>query len=113
MGRRSGHARDSTEDQEPGLQVSKLQEAGLFEANIVQASGKADADRPLRAALLGRLCDNDRLLMWKVGRLGRSALDALATAKDLDARGAHIIITTLGIDPEDTMQSSPILVRAR
>ena len=30
-------------------------------------------------------------------RLGRSALDALTTAKDLDARGVHIVITTLGI----------------
>jgi DNA invertase Pin-like site-specific DNA recombinase len=36
--------------------------------------------------------------VWKVDRLGRSTLDALQTAKDLDARGVHIVITTLGID---------------
>ena len=36
--------------------------------------------------------------MWKVDRLGRSTLDALNTAKDLDVRGVHIVITTLGID---------------
>jgi DNA invertase Pin-like site-specific DNA recombinase len=30
--------------------------------------------------------------------LGRSTLDALDTAKDLDARGVRIVITTLGID---------------
>jgi len=30
--------------------------------------------------------------------LGRSTLDALNTAKDLDARGVRIVITTLGID---------------
>jgi DNA invertase Pin-like site-specific DNA recombinase len=37
-------------------------------------------------------------VVWKVDRLGRLRLDALQTAKDLDARGVHIIITTLGID---------------
>jgi DNA invertase Pin-like site-specific DNA recombinase len=44
------------------------------------------------------LGDGDRLVVWKVDRLGRSTLDALQTAKDLDARGVHVIITTLGID---------------
>ena len=70
------------------------------EANIVQekVSGKAGSDRPLYTALLGRLTDGDRLVVWKVDRLGRSTLDALQTAKDLDARGVHIVITTLGID---------------
>ena len=37
-------------------------------------------------------------MVWKVDRLGRSTLDALQAAKDLDARGVHIVITTLGID---------------
>ena len=36
--------------------------------------------------------------MWKVDRLGRSTLDALNTAKELDARGVRIVITTLGVD---------------
>jgi DNA invertase Pin-like site-specific DNA recombinase len=68
--------------------------------NIVteKASGKAGTDRPHYAALLARLGDGDRLVVWKVDRLGRSVLDALQTARDLDARGVHIVITTLGID---------------
>jgi putative DNA-invertase from lambdoid prophage Rac len=74
--------------------------AGVPEDRIIQekASGKAGADRPLYAALLGRLQDGDKLVVWKVDRLGRSTLDALQTAKDLDERGVHIVITTLGID---------------
>jgi len=36
--------------------------------------------------------------VWKVDRLGRSTLDALNIARDLDARGVHIVITTLGVD---------------
>jgi DNA invertase Pin-like site-specific DNA recombinase len=95
-----GYARVSTADQELGLQVSALRAAGVPEAHIVRetASGKAGADRPLYTALLARLTDGDRLVVWKVDRLGRSTLDALQTARDLDARGVGIVITTLGID---------------
>jgi DNA invertase Pin-like site-specific DNA recombinase len=100
MAQTYGYARVSSEDQELGLQVSALREAGVPEANIVQekASGKAGSDRPLYEALLDRLRDGDKLVVWKVDRLGRSTLDALRTAQDLDARGVHIVITTLGID---------------
>ena len=48
--------------------------------------------------MLERLKDGDRLVVWKVDRLGRSTLESLNTAKDLDERGVHIVITTLGID---------------
>jgi putative DNA-invertase from lambdoid prophage Rac len=95
-----GYARVSTEDQELGPQVTALRAAGVPDGNIVQetASGKAGADRPLYAALLARLQAGDSLVVWKVARLGRSTLDALRAAEDLDARGVHIVITTLGID---------------
>ena len=86
MGTTWGYARVSTEDQELGLQVTALREAGVPEANIVQekASGKAGSDRPLDAALLKQLKNGDRLVVWKVDRLGRSTLESLNTAKDLD-----------------------------
>jgi DNA invertase Pin-like site-specific DNA recombinase len=95
-----GYARVSTEDQELGLQLTALREAGVPDENIVaeKASGKAGADRPLYTALLGRLEAGDRLVVWKVDRLGRSVVDALQTAQDLDGRGVRIAITTLGID---------------
>jgi DNA invertase Pin-like site-specific DNA recombinase len=100
MGTKWGYARVSTEDQELGLQVTALRDAGVPEVNIVteKASGKAGSHRPLYAALLGRLKAGDSLVVWKVDRLGRSTLDALTTAKELHERGVHIIITTLGID---------------
>lgn len=100
MGATWGYARVSTEDQELGLQISALRAAGVPEANIVQekVSGKAGSERPRYAALLDRLKDGDRLVVWKVDRLGRSTLESLNTAKDLDERGVHIVITTLGID---------------
>ena len=93
-------ARVSTEDQELRLQITALREAGVPEKHIVRekASDKAGSDRPLYAKLLEKLNDGDRLVVWKVDRLGRSTLDALQTAKALDARGVSIVITTLGID---------------
>jgi DNA invertase Pin-like site-specific DNA recombinase len=100
MGEVWGYARVSTEDQELGLQITALRECGVPEANIVQekASGKAGAERPLYAALLARLKAGDRLVVWKVDRLGRSTLDALQVAQRLRDRGVHIVITTLGVD---------------
>ena len=55
--------------------------------DIVQekASGKEGADRPKYVGLLAKLRDGDKLVVWKVDRLGRSTLDALNTAKDLNA----------------------------
>jgi DNA invertase Pin-like site-specific DNA recombinase len=102
MGTTWGDARVSTEDQELGLQITALRAAGVPEGNIVQekASGKAGTDRPLYAALLERLKDGDRLVVWKVDLLGRSTLESFNTAKDLDERGVHIVITTLGVDLE-------------
>jgi DNA invertase Pin-like site-specific DNA recombinase len=95
-----GYARVSTEDQELGLQITALTEAGVAKKDIVKekASGKEGADRPKYVELLAKLRDGDKLVVWKVDRLGRSTLDALNTAKDLDARGVRIVITTLGVD---------------
>ena len=95
-----GYARVSTEDQELGLQITALIEAGVPPRQIVKekASGKVGTDRPMYAELLAKLGDCDRLVVWKVDRLGRSTLEALQTGKELDARGVHIVITTLGID---------------
>jgi DNA invertase Pin-like site-specific DNA recombinase len=95
-----GYARVSTEEQELGLQITALKDAGVSEDHIVQekASGKAGADRPLYRALLARLQREDKLVVWKVDRLGRSTKEALNVAEDLKDRGVHIIITTLGVD---------------
>jgi DNA invertase Pin-like site-specific DNA recombinase len=83
-----------------GLQISALTEAGVAPDHIVRekASGKEGAERPKYAELLAKLRDGDKLVVWKVDRLGRSTLDALSTSKELDARGVRIVITTLGVD---------------
>jgi len=94
-----GYARVSTEDQNPALQVDALVAAGVPAGQVVveKVSGAAKV-RPRFAELLDRLGEGDTLMVWKVDRLGRSTLDALATAKRLDEAGVRIVITTLGVD---------------
>jgi DNA invertase Pin-like site-specific DNA recombinase len=94
-----GYARTSTSDQNHNLQIDALVEAGVPRKNIVREtiSGSV-AHKPKFSALLDKLKSGDRLIVWKVDRLGRSVRDALDTAERLDQAGVRIIITTLGID---------------
>ena len=47
------------------------------------------------AARRGKL---DAVMVWKLDRFGRSALDVLANIRDLDAAGVRFTVTTQGID---------------
>jgi DNA invertase Pin-like site-specific DNA recombinase len=68
--------------------------------DIEETGSGARNDRPglqrlMEAARRGRL---DAVLVWKLDRFGRSALDVLANIRDLDAAGVRFIATTQGID---------------
>ena len=93
-----GYARVSREDQALALQLDALEVAGVPAANVVQEKESGARQRPVFDALLRRLQTGDSLVAWKVDRLGRDALAALTVARDLDARGVRIVITTLGVD---------------
>ena len=93
-----GYARVSREDQALALQLDALEAAGVLSANIVQEKESGARQRPAFESLLKRLKTGDSLFAWKVDRLGRDALAALTVARDLDARGVRIVITTLGVD---------------
>ena len=93
-----GYARVSREDQALALQLDALGAAGVPSANVVQEKESGARQRPVFDALLKKLNTGDSLVAWKVDRLGRDALAALTVARDLDARGVRIVITTLGVD---------------
>jgi len=93
-----GYARVSREDQALALQLDALEAAGVPPANIMQEKESGARQRPVFDALLKKLQPGDSLVAWKVDRLGRDALAALIVARDLDALGVRIIITTLGVD---------------
>ena len=93
-----GYARVSREDQQLALQLDALAAAGVPHGNIIKDKESGTRQRPAFDALLQRLQPGDSLVAWKVDRLGRDALAALAIARDLDRRGVRIVITTLGVD---------------
>jgi DNA invertase Pin-like site-specific DNA recombinase len=97
--------RVSTLDQNPALARDELRAAaGRLGAELVldfeETGSGARNDRPglqrlMDAARRGKL---DAVLVWKLDRFGRSALDVLANIRDLDAAGVRFIATTQGID---------------
>ncbi len=93
-----GYARVSPEDQALALQLDALEAAGVPPAHIMKEKESGARQRPIFEALLKKLKTGDSLVAWKVDRLGRDALAALTVARDLDALGVRIVITTLGVD---------------
>jgi DNA invertase Pin-like site-specific DNA recombinase len=97
--------RVSTLDQQPGLAHDELHAAaarlgGEVVLDIEETGSGARNDRPglqrlMDAARRGKL---DAVVVWKLDRFGRSALDVLANIRDLDAAGVRFIAMTQGID---------------
>lgn len=86
-----GLARVSTDEQDAQLQRDELTEAGcirIFEEKI----STRKKERPGLTAALDYLRAGDTLCVWKLDRLGRSALDVLKVADDLHSREIGILI---------------------
>lgn len=88
-----GYARVSTQDQNLGLQLEALKQAGVSTENIYveRVSGSIDPrKRPVLSSLLRRLKKGDTLVVWKLDRLGRNALDLLELDKRMRRREVHL-----------------------
>jgi DNA invertase Pin-like site-specific DNA recombinase len=97
--------RVSTLDQDPTLARDELRRAaelrGFEIVESIEESGSgARNDRPgwQHALELARKGHVDALLVWKLDRAGRSALDLLANLRALEDAGVRFIATTQGID---------------
>jgi putative DNA-invertase from lambdoid prophage Rac len=96
--------RVSTLDQNPTLAREELRSAaarlsGEVVLSIEETGSGARNDRPglqrlMEAARRGKL---DAVLVWKLDRFGRSALDVLANLRELEAAGVAFTATTQGI----------------
>ncbi len=97
--------RVSTVDQNPATAREELRSAakwyGLRVALEVEETGSgANNDRPglvrvMEAARRGRV---DAVLVWKLDRFGRSALDLLANLRELESSGTRFVSITQGLD---------------
>ena len=97
--------RVSTVDQDPSAARKELRAAakryGLaIELDVEETGSGANNDRPglqrvMEGARRGRV---DAVLVWKLDRFGRSALDLLANLRELEASATRFVSITQGID---------------
>jgi DNA invertase Pin-like site-specific DNA recombinase len=92
-----GYARVSTRDQNPQLQLNALEQAGCNAIYEEKVSGAAKK-RPVRDQVLLQLKAGDTLTVWKLDRLGRSAVDLLDVVSILERRGVRFRCLTQPID---------------
>jgi putative DNA-invertase from lambdoid prophage Rac len=95
-----GYGRVSTTEQTAENQRLEIERAG-YQVQYWFAdegvSGKVSANqRPQFAKLLGQIRDGEMLVVSKLDRLGRDALDVGATIKALAARRIEVIVLQLG-----------------
>ncbi len=80
-----GYARVSTTDQNPELQLDALRQAGCEKIFQDKISG-SKADRPGLTEALNYIREGDRLVVWRLDRLGRSLKHLIQVIEDLDKR---------------------------
>src|SRR5664279_2978295 len=101
MGRTFAYCRVSTGDQTTENQIREITASGFSiepRRTITETiSGSVMArERPGFAKLLERLEDSDVLVVTKLDRLGRNAMDVRATVELLAARGVRVHCLALG-----------------
>ncbi|HEM7808955.1 recombinase family protein [Burkholderia multivorans] len=101
MSRIFAYARVSTTDQTAANQLREIEAAGyaIEKHRIVteSISGSVSASqRPGFADMLRRMEEGDVLIVTKLDRLGRNAMDVRATVEALDSRGIRVHCLALG-----------------
>jgi len=93
-----GYARVSTDEQETALQIRALKNFGCDKIYEEKASGRT-MDRPLFSALVDMgVLAGDRVVVWKLDRLGRSLKGLTETVAHLEKMGVDLIVLTEKID---------------
>lgn len=89
--------RVSTADQCLDLQADALRAAGCDRVFEDRLSGRS-RKRPGLEAALAAIGPGDRLIVWRLDRLGRNFRDLVDIADELRERGANLISLSEGID---------------
>jgi DNA invertase Pin-like site-specific DNA recombinase len=108
-----GYDRISTWDQKLDLQMDALTKFGVERDQIYtdKLSG-SNFSRPGLKACLKALRAGDTLVIWKLDRLGRTALDVLELVEKLSKRDIQLVSLTEGIDGRTPMGKFMIVILA-
>lgn len=103
-----GYARVSTEDQSLAMQIDALNKYGVPDDRIFSEheSGRRD-DRPQLERMLETVSAGDKVVIWKLDRLGRSLSGLVNLVDDLGRRGVDLVSLN---DQIDTSTASGRLV---
>lgn len=101
MSRKFAYTRVSTPDQETQNQVNEIEAAGFdVEAHRiiteVISGSVATSQRPEFTRLLDKMEAGDVLIVTKLDRLGRDAIDVASTVAELEERGIRVHCLALG-----------------
>lgn len=94
---RIGYARVSSRDQKLEIQSAALQKFGCEQVFMEKMSG-ARNDRPEMYKALSALKPGDKLIVWKLDRLGRSLNHLVTVVDDLRRRGIEFVSLNENID---------------
>lgn len=84
-----GYARVSTNEQELGLQITALTNAGCD--NIYTEKISAVSDRPVFTSVVNMLREGDTLVIWKLDRLARSLRQLVFLIDDFRMRKIELV----------------------
>ena len=93
-----GYARVSSTGQNEAAQVELLQKNGAGELFVEKASGTNRNGRPRLADAIRFARKGDALMVTRLDRLARSVVDLHSIARELQAKGADLIVTEQNID---------------
>lgn len=95
-----GYARVSTEDQDLRLQIEALKRYGVPEDHIFseKRSGRTLKDRKLFRVVRDMLRPGDRIVIWRLDRLGRSLKELVQVVGMIEDTGADLVSLHDNID---------------
>ena len=86
-----GYARVSTQEQNLDLQLDELKKAGAEKVFMEKVSGgKWEAERPELDKALSFVREGDKLIIWKLDRLGRSLPQLIRTVNQLKDKSVEL-----------------------
>lgn len=96
-----GYARVSTQEQNLGLQLAALKQAGVDKIFTDKASGAREV-RPGLTEALNYMREGDTLTVWKLDRLGRSVKGLVNLVTELEGKNQQFKSLTDAIDTSTT-----------
>ncbi len=100
-----GYVRVSTADQNNALQIRAMADAGLSADQVFEETASGGSmDRPVFKRMMKLLGPGDRIVVWKLDRLGRTVPGLIATVEELRNKGVHFkSLTQPGLDTTTPM----------